>query len=93
MLQEGHHGGIVRALRIHGQGAKVALPQLHLHQGVGQRAQAHAAVLLGNEGAPEPLAPGLRAQLPEHGFVIVAVEQALFCGDALVLHPLAHALP
>ena len=93
VFKKRHHRGIVRALRIHGQGAEIALPELHLHQGVGQRAQAHAAVLLGNEGTPEPLAPGLRAQLPEHGFVIVAVEQTLFCGYALVLHPLAHALP
>jgi hypothetical protein len=85
-------GGVVRALAVHAEGADVALAQLHLHQGVGQRAQAHAAVLLGHEGHPQALCAGLGPQVVDHLLEAGLVLDLVLGRDALVMHPLAHLL-
>jgi hypothetical protein len=54
-------------------------------------ASTHAAVLLGDERAPEPLGARLRAELCQD-FLIGAGLELRLGGDALVLHPLADAL-
>jgi hypothetical protein len=93
VLQDGQHGGVVGTLRVHRQRAEVALPQLHLHQRVGQGPEPHAAVFLGDEWAPQALRARLGAQLVQHLLVARLVGDALLGGDALVVHPLAHPLP
>ena len=52
MRQQGQHGRIVRTLAVHGQGAEMALAELHLDQRIGQRAKPHAAMFFRNEGEP-----------------------------------------
>ena len=52
MGQQGEHRRIIRPLAVHRQRTQVALPQFHLHQRIGERAQPHAAVLLWNERQP-----------------------------------------
>ena len=70
----------------------MALAELHLHEGVGEGAEPHAAMFDGDEGQPETLRAGLLAQVREHGLVGLAGGHFLFGGDAFFLHPLAHAL-
>jgi len=88
--QEGQHGRVVRALGVHGKRAQIALAQLHLDQRIGQRAQAHAAMLDGDEGAPEALSAGLGPQFAQDGLVVAAGDQTLLGRNAFVMHPLAH---
>ena len=94
--QKGQHGGVVRPLAVHGQGTQVALAQLHLDQGVGQGTQAHAAMLLGDEGGPQALGPRLGAQFSKHQLEGLPVQEPLLSRDALLVHPapdpLAHGL-
>ena len=90
VCEQRQHRGVVGALRVQRERAEVALAKLHLHERVGERAEAHAAVLRRNERAPESLGAGLRAQLAEH-FLVGAVLQLLLGRDAFVLHELADA--
>ena len=91
VLEDGHHRGVVGTLRVHGERAEHALAELHLHQRVGERAEAHAAILLRHERAPQPLRPRLLPQLPQH-FVERLGVQLLFRGNAFVMDPLADFL-
>ena len=88
MRQQGEHRRIIRPLAVHRQRTKVALPQLHLHQRVGERAQPHAAMFLGNERQPQALRPRLGPQRVQHGLVISAFVQLLFRRPAFIIHPL-----
>ena len=60
--QDRHHRGVVGPLRVHRQRAERAFAELHLHQRVGERAEAHAAIFLGDERAPQALRARLLAQ-------------------------------
>ena len=53
-----HHRGVVGPLRVHRQRAEHALAELHLHQRVGQRTEAHAAIFLRHPRAPQARARG-----------------------------------
>jgi hypothetical protein len=88
VLENGHHRGVVGPLRIHAERAEHALAELHLHQRVRQRAEAHAAILLRHERAPQALRAGLGPQRPKHLGERLGVE-FLFRGDAVIVHPLA----
>ena len=88
VLENRHHRGVVGALRVHRQRAEHAFAELHLHQRVGERAEAHAAIFLGNERAPQALRARLLAQLGQH-FVERLGVQFLFRGNAFVVHPFA----
>ena len=92
MGEQRQHGGIVRALRIHRQGAEMAVAELHLDEGIGEGPEAHAAMLDRKEGKPQALRAGFLAKLFQHGLVGLAGRHLLLCGDALVLNPQAHAL-
>ena len=90
VLQQRQHGRVVGTLRVHRQSAEIALAQLHLHQRVGERAKAHAAIFLRNEGAPQALRPRLLAQFAQDRLVVAAVDQLLLRRHAFVMHPFAH---
>ena len=49
MRENRQHRGVVGALRVHRQRAERAFAELHLHQRVGERAEAHAAIFLRDE--------------------------------------------
>ena len=82
VLEDGHHRGVVGALRVHRERAEHALAELHLHQRVGERAEAHAAIFLRHERAPQALRAGLGPQRAQHLGERLGVE-FLFRGDAL----------
>ena len=90
--QQGQHGGVVRTLAVHRQGAQVAFAQFHLDKGIGQGAKTHAAVFLGDEGAPEALGPRLGPQLGQYDLEGLPVHQTLLGRNALLVHPAAHPL-
>ena len=90
MREQGQHGGIIRALTIHRQGAQMAFAQFHLHQGIGQGAKAHAAIFNRNKRAPKTLASGLGAQAGQDRLEVAAIGKRLFGGHALIMHKLAH---
>ena len=92
MRQQGQHGGVIRPLAVHRQGTQMAFTQLHLDQGVGKRAQAHAAMLLGDEGGPQALGPGLGPQFGKHQLEGLPVQEPLLSRDALLVHPAPHPL-
>ena len=92
MGQQRQHGRVVRALRVHGKRAQMALPQFHLHQRIGERPEPHAAMLNREEGQPQPLGAGFGAQLGQHFLVGLAICHFLLGRDAFLLHPFAHAL-
>ena len=83
-----HHRGVVGPLRVHRQRAQRTFAEFHLHQRVGERAEAHAAVFLRDERAPQALRARLLPQLPEHFVERLGVE-FLLRGDAFFLHPFA----
>ena len=86
--EDRHHRGIVRPLRVHRQRAEHALAELHLHQRIRQRAEAHAAIFLRHPRAPQAARAGLGPQRAEHFGERLGVE-FLFRGDALIMDPLA----
>ena len=88
MRQQSQHGGVIRALAVHGQRAEMALPKLHLDKRIGQRPEPHAAMLGWDEGQPEALRPGFLAQVRDHLVERFAVGQAFLGRDTLILHPL-----
>ena len=71
--EQRHHRGVVGPLRVHRERAEHALAELHLHQRVGERAEAHAAVFLRHERAPQALRARL---LPQAG---PALRRAAWC--------------
>jgi hypothetical protein len=89
MGKDGHHRGIIGALRVHRQRAQHALAKLHLHQRVGERPQSHAAIFLRHERAPQALRACFLAQIGEHLVERLGI-QLLFRGNAFVVHPFAH---
>ena len=89
--EQREHGRIIGALRIHREGAEMALAEFHLDQRIGEGAEAHAAMLGGDERQPEALCTGLLAQFGQHGLVGLTGSHFLFGGDAFILHPLTDA--
>ena len=58
----GHPDRIIRPLSVHGQRAKEALTQFHLHQCIRKWAQPHATVFNWNKRAPQSLLAGFCPQ-------------------------------
>ena len=52
MREDRQHRGVVGPLCVHRERAQRAFAKLHLHQCVGERAEAHAAIFLRHEWAP-----------------------------------------
>ena len=52
MREDRQHRGVVGPLCVHRERAQRAFAELHLHQRVGERAEAHAAIFLRHERAP-----------------------------------------
>ena len=89
--EDRHHRGVVGPLRVHRQRAEHALAELHLHQRVGERAEAHAAIFLRHPRTPQALGAGLFPQRAQHLGERLGVE-FLFRGNAFVMHPFADLL-
>ena len=62
--EDRHHRGVIGPLRVHRQRAEHALAELHLHQRIGERPEAHAAIFLRHPRAPQALGAGLFPQRP-----------------------------
>ena len=86
--EDRHHRGVVGPLRVHRERAEHAFAELHLHQRVGERTEAHAAIFLRHPRAPQAARAGLGPQRAEHLGERLGVE-FLLRGDALVMHPFA----
>jgi len=92
MGQDRQHRSVVRPLRVHRQRPERTLAEFHLHQRVGERAEAHAAIFLRDERAPQPLRSRFLPQRRKH--VIERLRIQLLLGrNAFVMHPLPHLFP